>query len=64
MGLLSHTTLTLNDCQGYSNWYQHAECNGVCLHIKFERNCGPEMSERKTMCFPPPPPPPPPLLLL
>ena len=34
----SHATLTFNEGQGHSNWYQNIEFTSFYLHTKFERN--------------------------
>ena len=36
--LLSSTTETLNEDQGYPNWYTNVESNLLCHHTKFELN--------------------------
>ena len=34
---ISHTTVTLNDGQGHTNWYQNAEPSSLYHHTKFQR---------------------------
>ena len=36
--LLPHITVTLNEGQGLTNWYQTTQFSSVYHHTKFERN--------------------------